>query len=60
MDEKYFYLNNMMDRLEYIMIKISMIPQEFVENTISRKNYTMDTYLHGQLRECMDYFKQDG
>ena len=31
MDVKYFYLNNQMDRAEYIMIHISMIPQEFVD-----------------------------
>ena len=31
MDVKYFYLNDLMDRDEYIMIQISMIPQEFVE-----------------------------
>ena len=30
-DVKCFYLNNCMDRSEYIMIHISMIPQEFVE-----------------------------
>ena len=32
MDLKYFYPNNRMDRYKYIMIQISMIPQEFVEN----------------------------
>ena len=31
MDVKYFFLNNQMDRAEYIMIQISMIQQEFVE-----------------------------
>ena len=31
MDVKYFYLNNHMDRDKYIMIQISMIPQDFVE-----------------------------
>ena len=31
MDVKYFHLNNMMDRAEYIMIQIAMIPQEFVD-----------------------------
>ena len=31
MDVKYFYLNNMMDRAEYIMMQIAMIPQEFVD-----------------------------
>ena len=28
---KYFYLKNMMDRVEYTMIQIEMIPQEFVD-----------------------------
>ena len=31
MDMKYFCLNNKMDGAEYIMIQISMIPQEFVD-----------------------------
>ena len=31
MDVRYFYLKNHMDRDEYIMIQISMIPQEFVD-----------------------------
>ena len=31
MDVKYFYLNNHIDRDEYIMIQISMIPQESVD-----------------------------
>ena len=31
MDVKYFYLNNKMDKDEYIMIQLSMIPQELVE-----------------------------
>ena len=31
MNVKYFYLNNMMNGAEYIMIQISMIPQEFVD-----------------------------
>ena len=31
MDVKYFYLNKHMDGAEYIMIQISMIPQEFVD-----------------------------
>ena len=30
-DLKDFYLNNQMDIVEYIMIHISMIPQQFVE-----------------------------
>ena len=31
MDIKYFYLNNQTDIAEYIMIQISMIPQEFFD-----------------------------
>ena len=31
MDVKHFYLNKNMDRVEYIMIHIPMIPQEFVD-----------------------------
>ena len=31
MDVKYFYLNKNIDRVEYIMIQISMIPQKFVD-----------------------------
>ena len=31
MNIKYLYLSNHMDRDEYIMIQLSMIPQEFVE-----------------------------
>ena len=34
MDIKDFFLNNQMDRDEYITIQLSMIPQEFVENII--------------------------
>ena len=30
-DVKYFYQNNQIDRAEYIMIQISMIPQKFVD-----------------------------
>ena len=33
MEIKYFYLDNQMDRDKYIMIQLSMIPQEFVENS---------------------------
>ena len=47
MDVKYFHLKNQMDRDKYIMIQISMIPQEFVENIISHKNHTMDTSMQG-------------
>ena len=40
MDVKDLYLNNQMDRDEYIMIQISMIPQEFVEKyTLAEKSH---------------------
>ena len=42
MDVKCFYLNNQMDRSGYIMIQISMIPQECVDNTTSSTNLKMD------------------
>ena len=47
MDVNDFYLNHHMDRDENIMIQISMIPQEFVENIISQKKHTMVTSIKG-------------
>ena len=47
MDVKYFYLNNQMDRVEYIIIQILMIPQEFVDKYNLIEKYKMDTSLHG-------------
>ena len=44
---KYFCLNNQMDRSEYIMIQIPIIPQELVENKTSREKRAMGAYLHG-------------
>ena len=46
-DVKHFYFNNKKDRTEYIMIHISMIPQEFVEKYNLKDNHTMGTSLHG-------------
>ena len=42
-DIKDLYLNNQIDRDEYITIQLSIIQQEFVENIISQKKRTMDT-----------------
>ena len=39
MDVKYFYLNNYMDRSEYIMIQISMIPQKIVDKYNLKEKY---------------------
>ena len=45
MDVKYFYLNDLMDRDEYIMIQISMIPQEFVEKyNLAEKSHNGQIY----------------
>ena len=46
MDVKGFYLNNDIDRPEYIMIMISMIAQEFLNRYNLKENCTMDTSLH--------------
>ena len=43
---EYFYLNNQMDRAEYIMIKKSMIPQEFVERYNIKEERTMGTSVY--------------
>ena len=46
MDVKYFYLNNMMDRKEYIMIQIFMIPQDFVDKYNIKEKRTMNKSSH--------------
>ena len=42
MDAKYYFLNNMMDREEYIKREIAMIPQEFVDK------YNLQEKLHNR------------
>ena len=37
MDVKYFYLKNKMDRAKFIIIQISMIPQEFMDKYILKE-----------------------
>ena len=59
MDVKYFYLDNYMEREENIILHLSMFTQEFVENTTSRTNTTMDISSYGLPREFMDSHKQD-
>ena len=52
MDVKYFYLKNKMDRYEYIIIHISMIPQEFVyKYDITEKAH--NGYIHARLTKGM-------
>ena len=47
MDVKYFYLNKKMERTEYIMIQIAIIPQEFVEKYNLQENRTIYTSMQG-------------
>ena len=50
MDVKYFYLNNHMDRDECIMMKISMIPQEFVEKyNLTEKSH--NGYIYARVKK---------
>ena len=48
MDAKYFYLQNIMDREEYITIQIAIIPQEFVDK------YNLQGKAQNEIREYMD------
>ena len=47
MDGKYFYLNNCMDRTEYIMLQIFMIPQQFIDK-YNIKNKVHNVYIFAQ------------
>ena len=59
MDVKDFYLNNQMDRDEYIMIQISMIPQEFVEKyNLAEKSH--NGYIYARLTKGMYELPQTG
>ena len=52
MDIKYFYLNNQMDRDEYIMIQLSMIPQQSVEKyNIAEKSH--NEYIYARVKKGM-------
>ena len=46
MDVKYFYLKNQINRAEYIMIHISIIPQEFMEEYNLNGKARYGTYLY--------------
>ena len=49
MEVKGFHLNNRMDRDEFIMIQISMIPQEFVEKyNLTEKSHNGYIYARGE------------
>ena len=52
MDVKYFYLNNQMNRDKYIMIQISMVPQEFVEEyNLAKKAH--NGYIYARVTKIM-------
>ena len=59
MDVKYLYLKNQMDRGEYIMIQISMIPQEFVE-TYNLAEKSHNGYIYARLTNRMHVTPQPG
>ena len=52
MDVKHVYLNNCMDRVEYIIIQISMIPQEFI-NEYDPKRKLHNRYIFLQVTKIM-------
>ena len=59
MDVKYFYLNNMMDREEYIMIYITMIPQGFVDKyNLQEKSHNV--YIYARVNNGMYGLLQSG
>ena len=59
MDVKYFYLNNQMDRDEYSMINLSMIPHEFVEKyNLAEKSH--NGYIYARVTNGMYGFPQAG
>ena len=59
MDVKYFYLNNMMDRTEYIMIQIAMTPPKFVEKfNLQEKSHNV--YIYERVTKGMYGLPQEG
>ena len=52
MDVRDFYLNNHMNRDKYIMIKLSTIPQEFVEKyNIAEKAH--NRYIYARVKKVI-------
>ena len=59
MGVKYFYLNKKMERVEYIIIHISMIPQQFVEKyNLQEKSH--NGYIYSRVTEGMYGLPQAG
>ena len=59
MDIKYFYLNNHMNGAEYMMVQISMIPQEFVEK-YNLKDKANTRYIFARVTNGMHGLPQSG
>ena len=59
MDVNYFYLNNHMDREDYILIQISKIPQEFL-NVYNIKDKFHIVYIFEQVTKLMYGLPQAG
>ena len=61
MDVKDFYLKNQVDRAEYIIVQISMIPQEFVDkHNLTEKAHNGYMFERVTKGIYMDSPKQDG
>eukprot|EP00804_Cyclotella_cryptica_P015847 CCRYP_006351-RA/>CCRYP_006351-RA protein AED:0.42 eAED:0.15 QI:0/0/0/0.6/1/1/5/0/704 len=56
-DIKDFYLNMPMERPEYMRLKLSNIPSNIIEPTISVRLHTMDMSLCASEKVCMDSHK---
>ena len=59
MDVKYFDLNNKIDRAEYIMMQISMIPQAFLEN-YNLRGKAHNEYISSRVTKGMYGIPQEG
>ena len=59
LDIKNFYLNNDMERYEYMKITVELIPEEIMKRYNLKEKFTMDMCMWKSERECMDYPKQE-
>ena len=59
MDVKYFYLNNHIDRSEYIMIQIYILPQEFVYKYNIKEELHNGYFFTWVTKVFMDTHKQE-
>ena len=59
MDANDFYLNNLMNRSEYIMIQISIIPQKFID-TYNLKYKLHNLYILPRVTKGINGLPQSG